>query len=84
MPLNLTVLKALLPCSVQYRDAQGKWTPVAVKWVEFMEPAQKASVKREIKCLKALQHSNHIPALASSVDGAKYGNGMRFKFITMR
>ncbi len=82
MLVNVTEPRALLPCSVQYRDAHGEWTPAAVKWVEFMEPAQKASVKREVMCLKALQHSNHIPALVS-VDGAKCG-GMRFKFITMR
>ena len=82
MPVRVTEPRALLLCSVQYRDAHGKWTPAAVKWVEFMEPAHRASVKREVKCLKALQHSNHIPALLS-VDRAKY-DGLRFRFIAMR
>ncbi len=82
MPVNLTEPTALLVCSVQYRDAHSKWTPAAVKWVAYDEPAHKASVKREVKCLKALQHSNHIAALLS-VDAAKY-DGVRSKFITMR
>ncbi|KAL0045396.1 hypothetical protein WJX82_005556 [Trebouxia sp. C0006] len=64
---------------VQYRDAQGKWTPAAVK---FMDPVHKASVKREVKCLKASQHSNHIPALLSA-DRAKC-DGVHSRFIAMR
>lgn len=74
-----TERRALLPCSVQYRDAQGKWTPAAVK---CMDPVHKASVKREVKCLKASQHSNHIPALLSA-DRAKC-DGVHSRFIAMR
>ena len=76
------LLCTLLPCSVQYRDAHSKWTPAALKLIEFMEPAHRASVKREVKCLKAMQHSNHIPALLS-VDRAKC-DGVYSRFIVMR
>ncbi len=72
----------LLCCSAQTQDSNGKWMPVAVKFMPYDDEPTKDVAKREIHCMRAVKGAHHTASLLSARNFV--ADGKKMKVIAMK